>query len=131
MTAGAFSALLFFNFQNAHAKTIHTYAVDQLSQVRYTADTMFEQVWKELLQYSTNPDVLKLLNYANMSELQRYQTLRSLSSLTNSTQFGEYLSFYGPNASTVYYNMKAYPLKQFPDQSLLSLLREIDRSEVE
>lgn len=98
--------------------------VEELSQISYSTNFMFEAAKMTLLQLYANPAALKLMNYDDLDQLETSSLLRQVGIVNIMMPFVNSIYIYNKQAQTMYYDGKAFPLASFPDQDMVTRLRE-------
>lgn len=96
----------------------------QLFQFQYAVDQIFSSARTTLIHYSTNPNVLKLINYTNLSEVTLYETMQKISQ--TEVPADSYVCFYNGASNRIFYDGRNYAAENFPDQDLVSYLQNPD-----
>ena len=122
VTGVILTATLFVNFDNIATGLVQDYTVEELSQISYSTDIMFETSKSAALQYNSNPAVLQLLNYDNLDLLTRAALLQQISGMTVTMPYANSLYIYNKPAGRIYYNSLEYDIGSFPDQDIIQRL---------
>ncbi|THF79115.1 AraC family transcriptional regulator [Cohnella fermenti] len=98
--------------------------VEELSQISYSTNFMFEAAKLTLLQLYSNPAALKLMNYDELGQLETSALLRQVGVDNVMMPFVNSIYIYNKQAQKMYFDGKAFPVATFPDQDMVTRLQE-------
>ncbi|MDF2722242.1 MAG: hypothetical protein K0Q59_1917 [Paenibacillus sp.] len=122
LTNVVMAASMYVNYERHAVDTVQTYTVEELSQVSYSTNFMFEGAKLTLQQLYLNPAVLKLMNYDDLGELEAGDLLRQVGVVNINLPFVNSIYIYNRKAQKMYYDGKAFPVASFPDQDMIARL---------
>lgn len=125
ITSLILSVALYFNFTRTASALAQSYTADQLNQIRYNTDLMFENSKYTMLQYYSNPNVINLLNDTDIAQRNLYEMLQQVYSVNINMPYENNIYFYNQAAGKIYYQTSAYDVATFPDQDILQKLKNI------
>ncbi|WP_167859277.1 helix-turn-helix domain-containing protein [Paenibacillus cymbidii] len=119
----ALSTAMYVNYERHSVKLVQSYTVEELSQISYSTNFMFESAKMTLLQLYSNPAALKLMNYADLGELETASLLRQVGIVNINMPFINSVYIYNKRAQRMYYDGMAFPLGSFPDKDIVAKLQ--------
>ncbi|MFD2329876.1 AraC family transcriptional regulator [Cohnella sp. GCM10020058] len=119
----ATSSLMFVNSEQHSVKLVRTYSTEELSQISYSTNFMFEAAKMTLLQLYSNPSVLKLMNQTDLGELETASLLSQVGLVKINLPFVNSIYIYNSRAQRMYFDGKAFPAASFPDQEIVQRLK--------
>lgn len=117
------SSTMHVSYERHAVDLVQTYTVEELSQISYSTSFMFDAAKLTLLQLYANPAVLKLMNYADLDELEAASLLRQVGVVHINMPLVNSIYIYNKQANRIYYDGKAFPLPGFPDQDIIVRLQ--------
>ncbi|WP_164821226.1 AraC family transcriptional regulator [Paenibacillus koleovorans] len=118
----AMSSSMYVNYERHAVNLVQKHTVEELSQISYSTNFMFEAAKQTLQQLYLNPAVLTLMNYTDLEELEAASLLRQVGIVNINMPLVNSIYIYNKKAEKVYYDGKAFPLSSFPDQDIISRL---------
>lgn len=101
---------------------IGRYSVDELSQISYSTNFMFENARSLLVQYVSNPSVLKLMNYDSLSDRETSELFFSVSQVNVNLFSDHQILIYNKKAGKIYDSTGAYFITEYSDSDLIARL---------
>lgn len=118
------SSSMYLNYERHSIKQVQTYTAEELAQISYSTNFMFEAAKMTLMQLYANPSVLKLLNQVDLNELETASLLSQVGVVNINLPFVNSIYIYNKRANLMYFDGKAFPLSIFPDQDIIRRLKE-------
>lgn len=116
------SSSMYVNSERHSAKLVQIYSAEELSQISYSTNFMFEAAKMTLLQLYSNPAVLKLMNQTDLGELETASLLSQVGLVNINLPFVNSIYIYNNRAHRMYFDGKAFPDTSFPDQDMIRRL---------
>ena len=120
------TSTIYMNVQRHSMEMVQKYTVEELSQISYSTSFMFEAAKLTLLQIYSNPSAIKLMNAADLSELEAGELLRQVGGVNINLPFVNSIYIYSRAAGKIYFQGKAFPLDTFPDRDMIARLDSLD-----
>lgn len=120
LIVSALTFSLYYNYKNSASNIAQAYTLEELSQISYNTNIMLESTKSTLIQYSSDPFVLQLMNYTDLDSLQTSELLRKIPSFN--TPYACLIYIYNRNAGKVYYSGREYSIDTFPDSNIINSL---------
>ncbi|OAS23076.1 AraC family transcriptional regulator [Paenibacillus oryzisoli] len=118
------SSSMYLNYERHSIKQVQTYTAEELAQISYSTNFMFEAAKMTLMQLYANPSVLKLLNQVDLSELETAALLSQVGVVNINLPFVNSIYIYNKRANLMYFDGKAFPISTFPDQDIIHRLKD-------
>ncbi|MBD2846330.1 helix-turn-helix domain-containing protein [Paenibacillus sp. IB182496] len=120
----ALSVAMYKSAERHSVRLVQTSTAEALGQISYSTNFMFEAAKMTLIQLYANPSVLKLMNQADLSELEMASLLNQVGSVHLNLPFLNSIYIYNRRAGHMYFDGKAYAADDFPDRDIVRRLRE-------
>ncbi|MGG1515412.1 helix-turn-helix domain-containing protein [Paenibacillus oryzisoli] len=116
------STSMYVKYERHSIKQVQNYTAEELAQISYSTNFMFEAAKMTLIQLYANPSVLKLMNQVNLGELETASLLNQVGGVNINLPFLNSFYIYNKRAGLIYFDGKAFPTASFPDQDMVRRL---------
>ncbi len=124
------SSSMYASYKNHSLELAQNNAVEELSQLSYSTNFMFEAAKMTLVQLYSNPAALKLMNYDYLTELEAAALLQQVSIVNINLPFVNSIYIYNRNAEKIYFEGKVFPLDSFPDEDIVDQLKNTPNMDI-
>lgn len=117
-------ASLYINYERHSTKLVQTYTSEELSQISYSTNFMFETARSTLIQLYSDPSVLTLMNYDNLDNMEIASLLTKIGTTNFNMPFVNSIYIYNKSAGKIYNADKMFDVDQFPDQDIVRRIQD-------